>query len=575
MLFDSWLVSIFYDFVTQSQLTEFSVILLFIVAITGLLKIFKQPLIIGYIVAGIVIGPSVMNVVKHVETIDIFAHMGIGLLLFMVGLGLSPKTIKDHGKVALSVWAVQIWITALLGFWLGQVFGFDTVTSLYIAGALTFSSTIVIVKLLEDRDDMDSLYGKIAIWLLIVQDLMAMGVLIVASIASGQADGSVGLMLLKWGILLIWLFFFTRYCMPALMDRVAKSQEHLLLFGLFWCFFLGSLFDYVGFSMEIGTLLAWMSFAMSPYRIEMAQRLSSLRDFFLVLFFVVVWMQLVFGDMAGYRWFVAVWVFVVIVIKPLAVFLATKLFWFTNKTALRAGLSIGQISEFSFLLIGLGVTYGHIQDTRLLSAVMFVGLISICISTYYMLGMEWIFQLFNRFLWHGSSWVKKKMQMEHEHLGDHEVIVFGFGTMGMHLSDVFSRNKVSYAVIDHNPLVVAALKEKKTDYIFADATNVDAYRHLFDKSVKLCISTMKALEDNLTVIKMIKHDHPHVAVVVLAETTDEALHLYRQWADYVLMPHRISAYHANMMIEEMDLNVENFIEKKIQHLKELEDWEDH
>ncbi len=351
-------LSTLYQYVTHNSLTEFTAIIVMVVAMAAIMRALKQPIIIAYILAGIVLGPAVLDVVHHEETVDVFSHMGIGLLLFMVGLGLNPKVIKAHGKVALIAGTLQIMVTAGLGFGLSYLMGMDTTTSMYIGAGLTFSSTIVIVKLLSDKDDVDSLYGRIATGILIIQDIAAMVLLMTVSLGnqSGTGDVSTRLLIAKAVGLIGGLYVISRFLLPKVMDVIARSSEFLLLFGLAWCFLLGSLFDFAGFGLEIGTLLAGMSLAMSPYKVEMEHRLGSLRDFFLVMFFILVGMDIQLGDIAGKWHIVALLSLLVLLVKPLIVTIIIKILGYTKKTAIKAGLSLGQISEFSFLLVGMGIT---------------------------------------------------------------------------------------------------------------------------------------------------------------------------------------------------------------------------
>ncbi|MDD4128188.1 MAG: cation:proton antiporter, partial [Candidatus ainarchaeum sp.] len=228
----------------------------FVVGVTILLallaKFFKQPLIISYIVSGIIVGPYFLNIVNNFQVLDTFSQMGIALLLFIVGLGLSPEIIKDVGKVSLISGVGQVLFTSVIGFLIALGFGFDWLSSIYIAIALTFSSTIIIMKLLSDRGDTDALYGKIAIGFLIVQDLIAMLILVVISAlpSEGFALSDVSFIIfstvLKGLVLIGVLLFIGVKILPKLLKFVSRSQELLLLFSLAWCFLLAAFFQVIG-----------------------------------------------------------------------------------------------------------------------------------------------------------------------------------------------------------------------------------------------------------------------------------------------------------------------------------------
>src|SRR3989304_5072078 len=164
---------------------QISLIILIVLAVSLIIRILKQPLIIGYIISGIIAGPFFLGILPGIDAIGIFSEFGIAFLLFIVGLHLSPKVIKEVGKISLITGVGQVVFTSIGGYFIGMALGFSFITSLYVAVALTFSSTIIIMKLLSDKDALEKLYGKISIGFLLVQDLIAIIILIVISSLSG------------------------------------------------------------------------------------------------------------------------------------------------------------------------------------------------------------------------------------------------------------------------------------------------------------------------------------------------------------------------------------------------------
>jgi len=265
---------------------ELSIIIGITVLIAGIMKLLKQPLIIGYIITGIIVGPRILNIINSTETMSILSNIGIALLLFIVGLSLSPRIIKEVGKVSLITGVGQVIFTSSIGFLICRLLGFSMTTSLYVAVALTFSSTIIIMKLLSDKGDMGTLYGKISMGFLIVQDFIAIFILMM--ISSIPAGGNISSLILETIIkgmgLLIILVLMSLYILPRITKIIAKSQEFLLLFSMGWCLALASLFYYLNFSMEIGALLAGITLSLSPYRYEISSKMKPLRDFLLFYF---------------------------------------------------------------------------------------------------------------------------------------------------------------------------------------------------------------------------------------------------------------------------------------------------
>jgi Kef-type K+ transport system membrane component KefB/Trk K+ transport system NAD-binding subunit len=562
------LLGVVKELIGHNQLTQMSLLLTVVIMVTGVLKWFKQPLIIGYLLSGVIIWPFVLGFLTPGEEnsfIELFSQLGIALLLFMVGLGLNPKVIKEHGKTAVGVWFLQIVGTVLVWFLLAKLLGYDLITSGYIALALTFSSTIVIVKLLSDLEEDDTLYGKLSIGILIVQDLVVMLLLMIISLVNQNSGGSDGMMLLGWVALVGMVIVFARYVLPGLVKWLADVQEYLLLIGIGRCLLLGSLFWGIWFSFEIGCLLAWMSFAMSPYRIEIANKLKSLRDFFLVLFFLHIGMQLSFANFQENFLVIVLSSLFVIVGKPLLVYVSAKFYGFTNQTALKAGMSIGQISEFSFLLIGMGIASGHIQDTTLLSTVMFIGLITIILSSYATIHNNIVHQAWRKLLWDEHVHAEDEEVIAPEEIAD--VMLFGYGRMGASIAQILEKHGLSYIVVDHNPNLIGPMAIKQIPFVFADAINSEMYKTYMKHGVKMVISTIKDFDDDWEIVTMTKSHNPDINVFVVSNDIDAAVKLYEAGADYVIMPNHISAHHTGMLIEEIGFDVEKLVVKKTEHLE--------
>jgi Kef-type K+ transport system membrane component KefB len=262
-------------------------------AIGGILaQWLRQPLIVAFIVVGIVVGPSVLDLVAPSSQIEIFARLGIALLLFVVGLKLDLHIIRTVGPVALASGLGQVIFTSVVGYFIALMLGMSHVTAVYVAVALTFSSTIIIVKLLSDKKEVDTLHGRIAVGFLIVQDIVVVLVMIglTAFGQTGGMDANLGLealkILLKGAFMLVSVALLMRYVLPRLMFYLAHSSELLMLFAIALAVLGASAGDALGFSKEVGAFLAGISIASTPYREQVAARLVSLRDFLLLFFFI-------------------------------------------------------------------------------------------------------------------------------------------------------------------------------------------------------------------------------------------------------------------------------------------------
>ena len=269
--------------------TELSLIIAIGAGVSLVMRLLKQPLIIGHIVTGIIVGPSLLSLVESADTIEIFSKIGIALLLFIIGLGLNPKVIKEVGRVSLLTGLGQVVFTVLLGLAVTTLYGYGLVAGLYIAVALAFSSTIIILKLLTDKKEHNKLYGKISIGFLLVQDIIATIALVVASTSAkgtGLGVGDIVFLLLKAGIIIALVVAFTHFVIRPMNSVLARSQELLFLFAVAWGFCIATIFYQFGFSLEVGALVAGVALSTMHYAQEIGSRLRPLRDFFIVVFFI-------------------------------------------------------------------------------------------------------------------------------------------------------------------------------------------------------------------------------------------------------------------------------------------------
>ncbi|MCP5441234.1 MAG: cation:proton antiporter, partial [Chromatiaceae bacterium] len=360
-------------------------------AATGgaLAQLLRQPLIVAFIAIGILLGPSAFGVVAHSTEIELFARLGIALLLFVVGLKLDLHVIRTVGPVALASGLGQVVFTSGIGYLIALLLGMSHVTAVYVAVALTFSSTIIIVKLLSDKREVDALHGRIAVGFLIVQDIVVVLVMIGLT-AFGQAEGDTNLgwaalqILLKGAAMLLAVALLMRYVLPGLLRRLAHSSELLMLFAIAWAVLGAVMGDILGFSREVGAFLAGVSIASTPYREQVAARLVSLRDFLLLFFFIELGATLDLSMLGAQLSASVVFSLFVLIGNPLIVMIIMGYMGYRKRTGFLAGLTVAQISEFSLILAALGLSLGHLgQDT--VGLITLVGLITISASTYMIL----------------------------------------------------------------------------------------------------------------------------------------------------------------------------------------------
>lgn len=377
MLFDAASLPMFYQIAA----------LLILAAAVGFVGILlRQPLIVSFIAVGIIAGPSALGLAESGEHLKLLSELGIALLLFLVGLKLDFKMVKSVGLVATATGLGQVFFTAFFGFLICLMLGLEWVTSLYIAVALTFSSTIIIVKLLSDKGEVGALHGRIALGFLIVQDIVVVVAMVVLStigvgaVASKSGLGPVGT-LTSAVIVVAGVLVFIRYIATPLVDRMARSPELLVSFAIGWAACLAALGDFLGFGKELGGLLAGVSLASTPFRDAIGSRLSSLRDFLLLFFFIVLGAGLDLSSLGADVGRAVILSLFVLIGNPLIVLAIMGFMGYRRRTGFLAGLTVAQISEFSLIFMAMGVTLGHVTD-RAVGLVTLVGLVTIAVSVY-------------------------------------------------------------------------------------------------------------------------------------------------------------------------------------------------
>lgn len=548
---------------------QLSLVILVVLGVSLIMRLMRQPLIIGYILAGIVVGPYFLGLLPGIETIHTFSEIGIALLLFIVGLHLTPKVIKEVGKISLITGLGQIFFTVGIGYLLSTLLGFKPLTAIYVAAALTFSSTIIIMKLLSDKGDLENLYGKISVGFLLVQDFVAIIVLIIISSLStgGNFFGTVGLTLLKGLIIVLILAPISIYLLPRFQSFFAKSQEFLFVFSLAWGLGLASLFHFAGLSIEVGALIAGVLLSISPYNLEISSKLKPLRDFFIISFFLLLGAQMVISNIGSYVLPAIILSAFVLIGNPLIVISLMGLEGYTKKTGFFCGLTVAQISEFSLILIALGVKVGHLSN-EILSFVTLIGLITIGGSTYMILYSHKIYPKISKYL---SFFERGRSREPRKIIKKTDAILFGYNRIGFSILNSLKRIKKKYVVVDFNPDVISDLKKMRVPCIYGDVDDDSLLRELPLSDLKIAVSTIPDFNTNEFLIETLKSKNPDVIVIVRAHKIRDAIGLYEKGADYVLTPHFLGGEYLSNMIKDIRLDEKEYSKERKKHMKMLKE----
>ena len=479
---------------------------------------------------GIIVGPSVLGWVDEVEPLELFAEIGIAILLFLVGLKLDVNLIRSIGKVALLTGLGQVFFTSAIGFGIALLFGLEPIAALYVAVALTFSSTIIIVKLLSDKRELDELHGRIALGFLIVQDIVVIVAMIALTSFAGGGDAPIGEQLLRLvlsaGGIFVGLVVMIRWILPWLLERLASSQELLIVWSIAWAVTLAAVTDLLGFSIEVGAFLAGLALASTRYRESIAASLSGLRDFLLLFFFIVLGAELDFSAIGDQIPAAVAFSLFVLIGNPLIVLIIMGAMGYPSRVGFLAGLAVAQISEFSLIFIALGRDLGQVNDD-IVGLVTLVGLITIAGSTYMILYSKQLYawlapalRIFER-----SATVPEQV-FKRERF---DAIVFGHGRFGRQLVREIVESGCTVLVVEWDPYARVEIGQEdladRVTVVFGDANSPDFPESLPIRHARWIISTLPDAYTNLVLATSLRR-HGATCPIAVTVHTDGAESLY-------------------------------------------------
>lgn len=547
--------------------TELSLLLVVATLIAAFMRLLKQPLILAYVATGILVGPYLLNLTHSKEVVSVFAEVGVALLLFIIGLNLNPRILREVGGVALLSGIGQVVFTTGVGFIIVYFgFGFGALASLYIATGLAFSSTIIILKLLSDKGDLQTLYGKISIGFLLVQDLIAIILLVALSSLGARGVGlPASFVLIKAGTFVFLLCVVSYYILPRVGRFFAGSQESLLLFSLAWGLGLASMATRFGFSVEIGALAAGIALSTSPYNFEIGAKMKLLRDFFIILFFITLGSEMIITREDGVLVQAVILSLFVLIGNPLIMMVIMGLLGYSKRVSFLTGLTVAQISEFSLILVIVGVRVGHLAPS-VLSLMTLVGLLTITGSTYLVLYGDALYRRLAPYL---AVFERKHVKKECPPDKQYEAILFGDNRIGYGFRVALAKRKMRYAVVDFDPRVIARLSRSRVECIYGDAGDTEFLDELCLGDIRMAISTIPDFETNGIVIKKIRSVNRRAIVIMIAHTIADALALYGDGATYVVTPHFLGGEYASLMVQTYGASSREFNRERAKHLRAL------
>ncbi len=522
----------------------------------------RQPLVIMFLVTGIIAGPNVLGIIQSYDQIELLAQMGIAILLFIVGLRLDLNLIRTTGAVALATGVGQIVFTSAVGFVMAFVFGMNVISSAYVAVGLTFSSTIIIVKLLSDKKEIDALHGKIAIGVLIVQDIAAVLALVLLTTLGARTgvEESAWIITLVVAVkgfgFLAGVWFLMVYLIPGLLNRLAASQELLVLFAITWAILLGGVSELLGFSKEVGAFLAGISLASSHYRDLIAGRLTSLRDFLLLFFFIDLGARLDWAAV-GSQIVPSIWFSVFVLLgKPFIISVIMGFMGYRRRTSFLAGLAMAQISEFSLIVAALGLKLGHITDETM-GLITLVGVVTIFASSYMILNSAKIYQWLEgplRLFEKRDPYRETLDNLPPELIPRVDVILVGLGSYGSGIAMQLLARKRTFVGVDFDPVALERWMASDIPSLYGDMSDPEMLEQLPLHKSRWVVCTVRNRQLSLALLNLLRHQE-YAGKVALTATNEEEDKLYNQsGAHVVFCPFRDAAEQAvDSLTDAMDV----------------------
>ena len=531
----------------------------------------KQPAILAYLLAGVLIGPEIgFRLISDHEIIEGISEIGLVLLLFIIGLEMDLKKLRASGKPVIATGVTQFLICValgipfflLLGFRVGDANAFGGEFGLfYLAVAAAISSTMIVVKLLYDKFELDTVPGRITLGILVFQDIWAIIALALQPnlrnprITPLAASFGKGILLVAASLLI------SRYVLPRLFRSAAKIPELVLIMALAWCFLVCAAASYSGLSKEMGALIAGVALSTFPYSLDVIAKVISIRDFFVTLFFVALGMKIPMPT-ASILGLAAVTSVFLIVSRFISIFPVLYLMRYGHRVSLIPAINLSQISEFSLVIASLGLAFGHI-NSQAVSLIIFVFVITSTTSTYMISYSHQLAARFSRAL----SALRLK-DLARKDTGDpspaspKRLVFLGFfreASAIVHEFELGGSGKGRHSlldemlVIDFNPVVYSELQRRGIECIYGDVAHMETLHHAKIHHAKLVVSTIpdQILKgtNNQRLLKKIHQLCPHAKAIVTADSPIKALELYDRGADFVFIPRMHSSAEVAQIIE--------------------------
>lgn len=501
----------------------------------------KLPLIIAYLLSGLLLAGFLSLDVSRSYALSFLPEIGIAFVLFLVGMELDLREIKNFGRQILTTGILQVIITSTLGTFIAQSFGFSLREAMLLGVGLSFSSTVVVVKFLLDKKELTSLHGKLSVGVLLLEDLLAVLILLVLTASASSISLSfsnlypVSILIFKVVLLFSFAVFLSKFVLPRVFEAVSDSGELLFLTALAWCFSFVTLSIIMGFSTLIGAFLAGVALASSPYHFQIQGKIKPMRDFFVALFFVYLGSRVNFYDIWSIFPVIISFTLYAVLVKPAIFLLLFGMFGFRKHTMFKTAINLSQVSEFSLIIMLIGLNL-NLLSQKALTVIALSSALSFLVSSVMISRANQVYKLVSSVASFFERKNKRLWEVEGvDELSDH-VVVIGAHRIGGEIVKFLKKEKHPLVVLDFNPHQVELLLSMEIPVIFGDLADPEVLDILNLEKAKLIISTARDVNDNRLLMEELKTRHLDTPIIVRTETIKEAKGLYKAGADYVLIP---------------------------------------
>ncbi|WP_323027929.1 cation:proton antiporter [Gelidibacter japonicus] len=522
-------------------LQDILILLGFSVAIVFVLQRLKLPSIIGFLLTGVVIGPYGLSLIKAVEQVEILSEVGVILLLFVIGMELSIKQLVSIKKTVFIGGFLQVGLTVgvagLVYYFLGNSWN----ESVFVGFLFSLSSTAIVLKTLQDRQEISAPHARNALAILIFQDIIVVPMMLVTPMIAGESSNVVTdilLLLVKSAFVVVLTYISARYVVPRLMHAVAKtnSKELFLLVTITLCFAIAFLTAEIGLSLALGAFIAGLIISESEYSHQATSIILPFRELFTSFFFVSVGMLLDLGFFLSNIPIILLLVLIVLILKSLVAAIAVAILKYPTKTAILTGLALFQVGEFAFILSKIGIRY-HLLTPQTNQYFLSVSIVSMILTPFVIMFSETISDK--------VLGVKKRLGLKREldssgieemvepNLENHLVII-GYGINGSNLAKAATASNIPFIVIETNPEIVKREKAKGLPIIFGDATNDHILETVHLSRARAAVIAISGNTDTQKIIKNIRAISDSLYLVVRTRYVKETSELLALGADEVI-----------------------------------------